>query len=164
MKCPLHKRVIIPLLLSMLTILASCTPAARAQPDLQLPVPSPTMTEIGRLIRTFTPTASTKILEALQPSALPTVSNTAPPTQTFSPTASLEPPVSGQPIPTFTGTASLTLTETAQPKPSSTFTASRTSTFTEAPAPTKTPTAHCPVPTQERLWVDPVTSPTDELS
>ena len=163
MKSLTQKWVMISFRLFALTMLASCTPAARAQPDPQLPVPSPTITEIGRLIRTFTPTASTKILEALQPSAFPTVSNTAPPTLTFSPIPSLKPPVSDQPTQTFAATASQAPTETVQPTPSFTLTASPTLTLTETPPPTPTPT-RCPMPTQERLWVDPVTSPTDELS
>lgn len=162
MKSLTQKWVMISFRLFALTMLASCAPAARAQPDPQLPVSSPTSTEPGRLIRNVTPAASTRIVEALQPSAFPTVSNTAPPTRTFSPIASLNPSISGPPTQTFTGTASPTPTETVQPSPSFTLTASPT--FTETPPPTMTPTVQCPVPTQERLWVDPVTSPTDELA
>ena len=163
MKCPLHKGVIISLLLSMLTILASCTPAAIGEPEQQPPQPSSTVPKLGQLIQTFTPTPSSKALEVVQFTASPTVSFTAESNQTFTLTASVAPSVAEQPTQTFTPMLSPTVSETAQLTRTMTATASPSLTGTAPP--TKTPTAtQCPAPTQEILSVDPVTSPTDELS
>jgi len=94
-------------------------------------------------------------------------------------------PASPSPIssPTFTGTAqpkpdesdspspipSPTFTETAQPVPDEPDSPSPipSPTFTEIAPPVSTITitpTFCPPPTPEPLWVDPVTSPTDQLT
>jgi len=83
-----------------------------------------------------------------QPAILsPTISETEQPIQTIMPIPSPTVSETGQPTQTLTPTASPTTSETGQP----------TQTF----APSAT---HCPIPTREPFWVDPVTSPTDQLS
>ncbi len=63
--------------------------------------------------------------------------------------------------PTPTATPTSTATNTSTPTTTPTSTATDTSTPTTTP--TSTPT-QCPQATPEPLWVDPVTSPTDQLS
>jgi hypothetical protein len=63
----------------------------------------------------------------------------------------------------------ISLRATAFPAQQSEFNALITTTVTPSPSPSPTPTATisptpCPVTTQEPLWVDPVTSPTDLLT
>lgn len=67
MKCLTDKRVIVPILLFVLTILVSCIPAVTGEPNQQPPIPSPTASELGQPTRTITPTAS--VTQALAPSA-----------------------------------------------------------------------------------------------
>ena len=139
----LNHKWIIPFLFFALTILASCIPAATGEPSQEPPVPSstttqtdlPTISETAQLSLTITSTGS------------PTASQTVQLTQTFLPIVS--PIVSKPPRPTrtFTPTASPTITETVQP--------------TETAEPSAT---YCPQATAEAFSVDPVTSPTDQLT
>jgi hypothetical protein len=158
MKCITDKRVIIPFLLFMLTILGSCIPATTEGPNQQPPIPSPTFTETA-LTLTLTSTASPTASETRQPTRTytPTASETARPAQTFT---SLPLPTTAKPA-RATKTFTPTFTETPQPTQTSTPTASET----EQPTQMLTPIfATCVPATAEFLWVEPVTSPTDQLT
>lgn len=141
MKVFISKRVIIPFLFFVLIILVGCIPVVRGVPNQQPRLPSPVDSEPGQ---------PTRIFALIAP---PTVSDSEQPTQTLTPIPSPTVSDPGQPTQTFTPTASLTASA------SPTFTATTRPTGTTEPSPT-----FCPVPTQELLWVEPVTSPTNELS
>lgn len=119
---------------------------------------------------------------ACAPAAAPVVVRASP---TVPATATALPTQTQMPADSPTARATPLLTETFTPAPSSTFTAvpvllpsatsravkrkpsvkpspTGTATLTE-PAPSPTYTS-CPLPTPEPLWVEPVTSPTDQLS
>lgn len=147
----LDHKWIIPFLFFALTILVSCIPVATREPSQEPSVPSSTTTQTGLPIISETAQPSLTITST----GSPTASQTVQLTQTFIPIVSpivSKPP---RPIRTFTPTASLTITPTASP------------TITETGQPTETaePSAtYCPQATREPFWVDPVTSPTDQLS
>lgn len=74
-------------------------------------------------------------------------------------------PETAQPIQTLMPILSATISETAQPMQTLTSTISPTASVTAQPTQMITPSAtHCPQATRERFWVEPVTSPTDQLS
>ena len=139
----LNHKWIIPFLFFVLTILVGCNPVSTVEPSQEPPVPSsattqtdlPTISETAQPSLTFTSTGS------------PTASQTVQSTQTFilivSPIVSKPP----RPTQTFTPTASPTIIETLQP--------------TETAEPSAT---YCPQATSEPFSVDPVTSPTDQLT
>jgi hypothetical protein len=139
----LNHKWIIPFLLFALTILVSCIPVATGEPSQEPPVPSSTTTQTDLPIISETAQPSLTITST----GSPTASQTMQLTQTFIPIVS--PIVSKPPRPTrtFTPTASPTITATVQP--------------TETAEPSAT---YCPQATAEPFWVDPVTSPTDQLS
>jgi len=150
MTCLNHKWII-PFLFFALTILVSCIPIATGEPSEEPLVPSSTTTQTDlpiisetaqpslTITSTGSPTASQtmQLTQTFLPIVSPIVSKPPRPTRTFTPTAS----------PTITPTVSPTITETVQP--------------TETAEPSAT---YCPQATAEPFWVDPVTSPTDQLT
>lgn len=130
-------------------MLVGCFPAIADETSQQDFILSPTLTEIGQPTKTFvskiTPTGTEFSLPA-QTSTL-IVSSTIPaPVQATNTSVPIISPTKTKPKPsvsTATSTPTLTLTFT----------------------PTLTLTAHlCAPPTPEPLWVDPVISPTDQLT
>lgn len=152
MKYPIRNWAI-PLLFFTLATFVSCIPLAAAQPDQQTPVPSSTASVTDQPMQTFTSSSSSSASETSQPTetststAFPTASVTPPPTRIIRPTALPATAESVEPTPTYTFTVSPTSTKTIQP--------------TETAVP---PTVDCPIATQEVFLVEPVTSPTDQLS
>jgi hypothetical protein len=141
----------LPVVGIFLLIIGACIPAASPIPVPSATVPatlegSPTSTQTSTQLPTGTPTltATTQPSET-QPSVLiptfPAPSATVRPTRTRSAL-----PTSTQ-IPTMLATGTPAATTELQ------------ATGTAPPT-----TRSCPVPTPELLWVDPVTSPTDQLS
>jgi hypothetical protein len=153
MKKIVEKHPVLPSLLLVVAILMSCVPAAgTGQPELPLPTPSDT-------VDSFTPTASQTQTETSTFTASPTA------TQTFTP--AVVPSVTQPLIPLPSATVRPARTRTTNRQNTLTV----TDTFTATLEPTVTgpasasPTATlCPVGTPEPLWVEPVTSPTDQLS
>ena len=151
--------VIILFLFFTLTLLVSCMPAATREANQQSFVSSSTGSETAQTTSTYTQPAVSIYSETAQPSqiftstVLPTASPTARPTQTFMPIIAstvFKPPRSTRvftPTTSLTTAAAPTMTETAQP------------TGTAEPDPTV-----CPIATQEAFSVEPVTSPTDQLT
>jgi hypothetical protein len=177
MKHVTHKMVMISfLLLFALIIPVGCIPVKTREPNDQLTILSSTFTETA-LTLTFTSTASQTASETDQPTQTftPTASETARPSSTFTPIPVRTTAKPTRPTRTFTPTASPTFTETFQPTqtfipivsetnpPTQTFTptVSETTQPTQTFTPTFTP---CPPPTHEPFWVEPVTSPTDQLT
>ena len=144
------RRTVLVVGILMLTI-GACMPApspipvpsATVQATLEtLPTTMPTSTQLPTGTPTLTATATAKPSETRPSVLIPTFfahSATAPSTRTRNalPTSTQIPTM----LPTPTATTELQATGTAPPTTSS-----------------------CPVPTPELLWVDPVTSPTDQLS
>lgn len=89
------------------------------------------------------------------PTRTPTPTRTATPSRT--PTATRTPTLTPTPTRTATNTAPPTVTRTPTRTPIDTFTTSPTRTVTDTPSP-------CPAATPEPLWVDPLVSPTTQLS
>jgi hypothetical protein len=187
MKHVTHKMVMISLLLLFALIIpVGCIPVKTREPNDQLTILSSTFTETA-LTLTFTSTASQTASETDQPTQTftPTASETARPSSTFTPIPVRTTAKPTRPTRTFTPTASPTFTETFQPtqmftptvsetdQPTPTFTPTAsqteqpTSTFTPTASETKQPTptfTRCPPGTAEPFWVQPVTSPTDQLT
>jgi len=135
--------------------------------------PTPTATPTERPTPTNTPTATST--RTPTPTYTPTVTPTATPTPTNTPTVTptetptVTPTLTNTPTATSTQTATPTATPTRTPTPTAPATATVTSAPTQTVTPTKTPTitptrTSCPTTTPESFWVDPVTSPTDQLS
>jgi len=119
--------------------------------------PTNTLTQTPTNTSTYTPTNTATL----------TPTNTATHTATFTP--SNTPTNTLTFIPTNTATRTSTNTSTSTPTNTATRTPTGTATFTptRTPTPTLTKTATstlCPQATAEPLWVEPVTSPTDQLS
>ncbi len=148
--------------LFLLIVLVACSPAKTGEEPQQLSSPSPTALDSELPTKTFTVVPSSTVFLSKSPTPspteqpeqtiTPTPSSTAPPMVTLtpkpSPTEQPEQTITPTPLPTASPIATLT------PKPSS----------TASPTITLTPTDACILPTPEPLWVNPVTSPTNELS
>ena len=139
----LNHKWIIPFLFFALTILVSCIPIAIAEPSQEPPVPSSTTTQTD--LPTISETAQPSL--TITSTGSPTASQTMQSTQSFIPIVSPIASKPPRPTRTFTPTASPTITATVQP------------TGTAEPSAT-----YCPQATPEPFSVDPVTSPTDQLS
>ena len=139
----LNHKWIIPFLFFALTILVSCIPVATGEPSQEPPVPSSTTTQTD--LPTISETAQPSL--TITSTGSPTASQTMQSTQTFIPIISLIASKPPRPTQTFTPTASPTITETVGP--------------TETAEPSAT---DCPQATAEPFSVDPVTSPTDQLT
>ena len=139
MKTILGKYRVVPSLLVMAIIVMSCAPAAVTG------VPASPL-----------PTASDAVVSS---------TTTATQTQTPTPTATASPSITAMVEPSLTQTSALlpgvppvrtrTRNQAKAPTP--------TRTLTPTPSAVETPSA-CPPGTPEPLWVEPVTSPTDQLS
>lgn len=154
-----HRSIIISSLLFILAILVSCIPVGES--NQQSFVPSLTASKTLHHTSTSTPTVQPSISETAPPSrtvtpiVLQTASQTVQPTQTrilvVSPTRFKLP----RPTRTLTPTVSFTHTTSASP----TMTETAPPTETAKPAPTV-----CPIATEELFSVEPVISPTDQLT
>lgn len=141
----MKKRIVNRAVVLMLVILASCAPAGKTA-DPALPALAASETPV-RVTAMFTPTQT----------ATSTESPTDTPTRTFSPE-----PSGTQPL-VFLPTATLQSTSTRRVPRQKTATPSPMATATP---PSRTPTAatKCPIPTPEVFLVEPVSSPTDQLT
>jgi hypothetical protein len=137
----------------LILIIGACTPATT-------PIPVPTATAGPTLTALPTRTSNSTALPTGTPTLTATATVRPSETQTsvlipaFSaPTATVRPTRTRSALPTSTQTPTLLPTGT----PTATTELQATGT-----APPTTPS--CPIPTAELFWVDPVTSPTDQLS
>jgi hypothetical protein len=148
------KRIVFLFLLFLSITLVSCLPMAAtdelSQQDL---TPSPTFTKIAQPTKTFVSTIT------------PTVTESRLPAQIFTLTVSATIPAPVQATNTSVPIISPTKTKPEPSVPTVTSTPTLLATVTLVETPTLTLTAQfCAPPTPEPLWVDPVTSPTDQLS
>jgi len=147
------KRIAILFLLFLSIMLMSCLPVATTESSQQDFILSPTFTEIAQPTKTFLSTITPTVTE----SPLPT------PTSTLTASSTIPAPV--QVTNTNVPIISPTKTKPQQSVPIVTSTPTLTSTLISTLTPTLTLTANlCAPPTPEPLWVNPVTSPTDQLS
>lgn len=154
MKHLTHK-LTIPLLYLVLATFVSCIPVAMGEPNQWTSVPLSTASQTKSSTQTFMPTASLTVSETPQPAtrtatSSPTASETPRPPQSVTSTAL--PATAKPPRPTRTATQTPTISETVQ------------STATETPPAPSATNTQCPIPTPEVFDVEPVTSPTDQLS
>lgn len=147
-----HKQTVIffVVLITTLPLLVGCFPAAANETNQKDNSSSPTLTKTEQPTKTLGPTVSSTVTE----SPLPTLTLTL----TESPTIQPSP----QPIDTNIPIVLPTKTKPKQPV-ASTATPTSSSTPISSWTPTATAT-FCPAPTPEPLWVEPVTSPTDQSS
>ena len=138
----------------LILIIGACTPATT-------PIPAPTATAGPTLTALPTSTQTSTLL----PKGTPTLTATMQPSETPSPVLTL---AFSAPIatvrPTRTHSALPTSTQIPIMLPTGTPTATTGLQATGTPPPSLTSTPSCPFPTAEPFWVDPVTSPTDQLS
>lgn len=149
------KYLLVPHLFSILLALVGCAPVAL------ISEPTATSSTVSESVETAAPAFTQTLTFTTSPTASPTLTLTA--TMTFEPTATqpLILPSAVQPTRTrrtnrqntHTPTATLTLTPTLEPTATGTAPASSTATATR-----------CPIPSREPFYVEPVTSPTDQLS
>lgn len=137
-------------------IIGACTPAPS-------PIPAPTATAGPTLTALPTSTLNSTAL----PTGTPTLTATATVRPSETQTSVLIPAFSAPTAtvrPTRTRSALPTSTQIPIMLPTGTPTATTGLQATGTPPPSLTSTPSCPVPTAEPFWVDPVTSPTDQLS
>jgi len=142
-----------PVIAIFMLIGAACAPAR-----LLIPVPSATIPVTPTALPTNTPTPSALLTGTLTLTPTAEPSATQPPVlmPTFSaPTTGVRPTRTSSAL--LTSTQTLTISPTGSPTATTDLQATGT-------APPPTPTPFCPIATAEPFWVDPVTSPTDELS
>ena len=150
-----HKQAVIVFLMLLGILLVGCLPAVTnetSQQDLNI---QPTLTETEQPTKTQAPTITPTLTES--PLLIPTSIQTS--TPTF--------PVPIQATNTNVNVPIVLPTNTKKKHSTPTATLTSTSTPTATPSITQTaiPTGTlCPQLTPEPLWVDPVTSPTDQLT
>jgi hypothetical protein len=142
-----HKQAVIALLILVGIVLVGCLPAVADETSLQDLNILPTFTETEQPTKTFVPTISPTLAES------PLLIST--PTQTITQTISVPIQVTNTTVPVVLPTN----TKHKVSNPTGTPTPSKTQTITPSPIVT-----FCPRLTAEPLWVDPVTSPTDQLT
>jgi hypothetical protein len=152
-----RKRIAVLLLMVMCVLSVSCFPVSTTESSQQDLILSPTFTKTRQPTETFVST----ITPAGTESPLPT------PTSTLTASATIPAPV--QVTNTSVPIISPTKTKSKHSAPTVTLTSTPTPTVTPIVTPTLTPTLtltaqFCPPPTPEPLWVNPVTSPTDQVS
>lgn len=150
-------RVLILFLLVLSVILVSCLPVAATESSQQNLPPAPTFTKITQPTITFVSTITPTVTESPLPA----------PTSILTASATIPAPV--QATNTSVPIISPTKTKSKHSAPTVTAASTLTTAFTPIETPTLTPTLtltaqFCAPPTPEPLWVNPVTSPTDQLS
>src|SRR5262245_61457315 len=136
--------VVIPLFVFILITLVSCLPATAAVPPNSETAPS---------VEVITSSETLQSEEMIVPSVTVSISGIAQHVKRIAPSATL------QPLEILAPSATASVSETAQSVKRIAPSASLQSAEVIAPSATL-----CPQPTPELFWVEPVTSPTDQLS